>query len=100
MQPGGEAVIMLCHKWPRYSPVVCISGIGYETQGIDAPRIASHSRRDARRLYNNFSTGNIHMTGFSVKTVKRHGLLVDLYDSVFVSASTGGCQAYLLEYLH
>ncbi len=86
LKPGGEAVIMLYHKWSWYNLLVRISGIGYETQGIDAPLIATHSRRDVRRLFSKFSTIKIHMTGFPMKTVKRRGLLVGLYNSLFVPA--------------
>ncbi|MGQ9853002.1 MAG: class I SAM-dependent methyltransferase, partial [Candidatus Oleimicrobiaceae bacterium] len=86
LKPGGEAVIMLYHKWSWYNLLVCISGVGYETQGIDAPLIATHSRRDVRRLFNKFSSMKVHMTGFPTKTAKRHGLLAGLYNSVFVPA--------------
>jgi ubiquinone/menaquinone biosynthesis C-methylase UbiE len=86
LRPGGEAVVMLYHKWSWYNLLVRVSGIGYETQGVDAPLIATHSRRDVRRLFGKFSSIKMHMTGFPMKTVKRHGLLVGLYNSIFVPA--------------
>ncbi len=86
LKPGGTSVQMLYHTWSWYNALVKLSGAGYETQGVDAPLIATHSVADIQRLYHKFSSIRIRKAGFPTKTLKRHGASAWMYNNVFVPA--------------
>jgi len=86
LKPGGTSVQMLYHTWSWYNALVKLSGTGYETQGTDAPLIATHSVSDIHRLYRRFSSIKIRKAGYPARTLKRHGTHAWLYNSMFVPA--------------
>jgi ubiquinone/menaquinone biosynthesis C-methylase UbiE len=86
LKPGGEALIMLYHRYSWYTLLCKISGTHYEHHAKDAPIVKLYSKREMLEMLGRFSQVEIEITRLPEKTVKRHGLLARLYNSMFVPA--------------
>jgi ubiquinone/menaquinone biosynthesis C-methylase UbiE len=84
LKPGGEALIMLYHRYSWYNLLCRLSGTHFEHDAKDAPIVKLYSKREVLRLLRQFSRVEIEITRLPEKTVKRRGLLAMLYNRILV----------------
>jgi ubiquinone/menaquinone biosynthesis C-methylase UbiE len=86
LKPGGDALIMLYHKYSWYKLLSKISGTNFKHNDRDPPIIKLYSKKEVLRMLSKFTQVEIEITRLPDKTIKRRGLLALLYNKVLVPA--------------
>jgi ubiquinone/menaquinone biosynthesis C-methylase UbiE len=86
LKPGGEALIMLYHRYSWYNFLCKLSGTHFEHCAKDAPIVKLYSKGEMLRMLSRFSRVETEITRLPETTVKRRGALAALYNRVFVPA--------------
>ncbi len=86
LRPGGEALVVLYHRWSWYWLLVKLSGTSVESERGDPPINRVFSRGEVRRLFQRFSSVKVSCDRQPRKTLRRTGLLAAIYNNVFVPA--------------
>jgi SAM-dependent methyltransferase len=84
LKPGGEALVVLYHRWSWFWGLVKLSGTNVESEEGDPPLNRVHSRREARRMFSRFSSLKLWCDRLPIKTQRRKGILASCYNYGFV----------------
>lgn len=84
VKPGGEVICMFWNRISWYTLLVRLSGTHFDHQDKDAPMINLYSVRELRKLFAKFSRVETEMDRFPTKTIKRSGVMAQLYNHVLV----------------
>jgi 2-polyprenyl-3-methyl-5-hydroxy-6-metoxy-1,4-benzoquinol methylase len=84
LRPGGQALVVLYHRWSWFWALVKLSGTNVESQEGDPPLNRVYSRREARQMFSQFSSLEVSCDRLPVKTRRRKGLLASCYNYGFV----------------
>jgi ubiquinone/menaquinone biosynthesis C-methylase UbiE len=84
LKPGGEAVIMLYHKFSWYNLLCKLSGTNFEHYREDAPIVKLYSKQEVQRMLSKFKHVEVEVTRLPDKTIKRRGPLAFLYNNILV----------------
>ena len=84
LKPGGEAVIMLYHKYSWYNLLCKLSRTNFEHYKEDAPIVKLYSKEEVLRMLSRFTEVEIEITRLPDKTIKRHGLLAACYNGILI----------------
>jgi ubiquinone/menaquinone biosynthesis C-methylase UbiE len=84
LRPGGEALVVLYHRWSWYWALVKLSGTKVESEEGDPPIVRVFSKRQAQKLFGRFSSSKIYSDRLPRTTLRRKGVLAHCYNYVFV----------------
>ena len=84
LKPGGEALVVLYHCWLWYWLLVNVSGTNVESADGDPALIDVYSKRQARCMFERFSSVAIESERLPKETVRRRGLLAACCNYGFV----------------
>lgn len=84
LKPGGEAIVMLYNKYSWLNLLAMISGVYIEHANEEAPIVKKYSVREAKKMFDEFSSVRVTTERFPVKTLKHANLLGKLYNGTFV----------------
>ena len=84
LKPGGEALVTLYHSRSWYWLLVTFSGTKVESEKGDPPLNRAHSIKEVRKLFKDYSSVQITLDRFPIKTNRRRGLKSFLFNWIFV----------------
>jgi ubiquinone/menaquinone biosynthesis C-methylase UbiE len=87
LKPGGKAICMFFNRYSWYTLLARISRTNLDHEHKDPPVLKLYSARKARALFAKFSSVAVVMDRFPTATIKRSGVLAQLYNRGVVPLS-------------
>ena len=84
LRPGGEALMVLYHRWSWYWMLVKLSGTNVESEEGDPTLVWVFSKSEAQSLFSRFSSVAISGERLPKKTIRRNGIKANCYNRGFV----------------
>jgi ubiquinone/menaquinone biosynthesis C-methylase UbiE len=80
VKPGGEVICMFWNRISWYPMLVRLSRKNFDHEEKDAPLIQLYSVSEIKRMFEKFARVEIEMDRFPTKTIKRSGILAQVYN--------------------
>jgi ubiquinone/menaquinone biosynthesis C-methylase UbiE len=80
VKPGGKVICMFWNRISWYPLLVRLSGKNFDHEEKDAPLIQLYSVSEIKRMFEKFARVEIEMDRFPTKTIKRSGILAQVYN--------------------
>ncbi|MFX0202472.1 MAG: class I SAM-dependent methyltransferase [Candidatus Hodarchaeota archaeon] len=87
LKPGGQVLALLHNRYSWYVLFAKLTRTNLITEAKDPPVNKLHSRNEANKLFEKFSSVSLFFDRFPYKTNRRNGLFANLYNYVFVPFS-------------
>jgi ubiquinone/menaquinone biosynthesis C-methylase UbiE len=84
LKPRGEVYAHLHNRYSWYLLLAKLSGTNLVHEAKDPPIHKLHSIQEAKRMFAKFSSVKVFLDRFPLKTMKRSGIFVRVYNDVFV----------------